>query len=90
MSDITIKLTNLRPAYSRDGNTKTLAEFDLEIGEAVRLRRMRLATAPGQVHAVLMPRSAGATAVTIFDNQVRTAVQRAAVELYREQREVTA
>ncbi|GAB4067990.1 hypothetical protein KHC28_11310 [Ancylobacter sonchi] len=86
MSDLTIRVSNLRPAYARQGNTKTIAEFDLEIGEAIRVRRMRLAIATGAGHAVLMPDRVGAGAVTIVDEQVRAAVQRAARELFNEQR----
>jgi len=83
IDDITIRLTDLRPAYSRDGVTKVLAVFDLELSGAIRLRRCRLACNP-HGYDLLMPERAGAVAV--IDNEVRAAVIRAARQLYDEQR----
>lgn len=84
-----MRVLDLKPAVHPGGGTvRLVAEFDLELSDAVRLYALRLMEAPSGRHLVYAPNANGGRRTATFSSAMATAITQ--VALNELERHVTA
>jgi hypothetical protein len=76
-----MKILGIKPAADRGSGVRTIALFDLELTDAVRMYGLRLLEAPDGRRLVYAPNGNGGRRLATFSPELAAAISRAATDI---------